>query len=141
VISKGALARIGDHEMLINGLYVTTFKSDGVIVATPTGSTAYAMSAGGPIVHPWLDAIVIAPICPHALTQRPIVVPADQTIQMTLKKDTADFYLTIDGQAGQSLRPDDRLEVERSANRVILIRNPRLDYFAVLRQKLKWGER
>jgi NAD+ kinase len=141
VIGKSALARIGDHEMTMDGQYVTTFKADGVIIATPTGSTAYAMSAGGPIVHPALDAIVVAPICPHALTQRPIVVPPDQQIHITLKSDVADFYLTIDGQAGFPLRQEDRLNVERSPNRVILVRNPRLDYFGVLRQKLRWGER
>jgi len=141
VINKGALARIGDHEMLMNGQYVTTFKSDGVIVATPTGSTAYSMSAGGPIVHPSMDAMIVAPICPHALTQRPIVVPGDQSISIDLKSDVPDFYLTIDGQTGHRLNKGDRLDVHKSPNRVLLIRNPQLDYFSILRQKLRWGER
>ncbi len=141
VLSKGALARIGDHEMLIDDQYVTTFKADGVIVATPTGSTAYAMSAGGPIVHPLVDAIIVAPICPHALTQRPIVIPANQAVCIVPRGSTEDFYLTVDGQTGVSLQPGDRLKVSRSPNRVHLIRNPRLDYFAILRQKLRWGER
>jgi len=141
VINKGALARIGDHETLVGGQYVTTFKSDGVIVATPTGSTAYSMSAGGPIVHPAVDSMILTPICPHALTQRPIVIPGDQMISITLKGDAADFYLTLDGQAGLALQTGDRLEVQRSGNRVLLIRNPRLDYFGMLRQKLRWGER
>jgi len=141
VINKGALARIGDHEMLMNGQYVTTFKSDGVIVATPTGSTAYSMSAGGPIVHPSMDAMIVAPICPHALTQRPIVVPGDQSISIELKSDVPDFYLTIDGQTGHRLKKGDRLDVHKSPNRVLLVRNPRLDYFSILRQKLRWGER
>jgi NAD+ kinase len=141
VINKGALARIGDHEMLMNGQYVTTFKSDGVIVATPTGSTAYSMSAGGPIVHPSMDAMIVAPICPHALTQRPIVVPGDQSISIDLKSDVPDFYLTIDGQTGHRLKKGDRLDVHKSPNRVLLVRNPRLDYFSILRQKLRWGER
>ncbi|HME91985.1 MAG TPA: NAD(+)/NADH kinase [Myxococcaceae bacterium] len=141
VINKGALARIGDHEMTVDGDYVTTFKADGVIVATPTGSTAYSMSAGGPIVHPAVDAIILTPICPHALTQRPIVIPGDQTISVTINGDAAEFYLTFDGQAGLALQPGDRIEVSRSPNRVLLIRNPRLGYFGMLRQKLRWGER
>jgi len=141
VINKGALARIGDHETLVNGHYVTTFKADGVIVATPTGSTAYSMSAGGPIVHPAMDSMILTPICPHALTQRPIVIPGDQVISVTIKGDAAEFYLTFDGQAGLALQQGDRLEVQRSPNRVLLIGNPRLDYFGMLRQKLRWGER
>jgi NAD+ kinase len=141
VISKGALARIGDHEMLVDGQYVTTFKADGVIVATPTGSTAYSLSAGGPIVHPAVDCIILTPICPHALTQRPIVVPGSQEVSVVLKGEAEDFYLTLDGQAGLTLRTGDRLEVRRSPNRVILVRNTRLDYFGMLRQKLRWGER
>jgi len=141
VINKGALARIGDHEMLVGGQYVTTFKADGVIVATPTGSTAYSLSAGGPIVHPTVDAIILTPICPHALTQRPIVVPGIQSVSVVLKGDAEEFYLTLDGQAGLALQSGDRLEVKRSQNRVVLVRNPRLDYFGMLRQKLRWGER
>ena len=141
VINKGALARIGDHEMLVGGQYVTTFKADGVIVATPTGSTAYSLSAGGPIVHPTVDAIILTPICPHALTQRPIVVPGIQSVSVVLKGDAEEFYLTLDGQAGLALQSGDRLEVKRSENRVVLVRNPRLDYFGMLRQKLRWGER
>jgi NAD+ kinase len=141
VINKGALARIGDHETLVDGHYVTTYKADGVIVATPTGSTAYSMSAGGPIVHPAVDAIILTPICPHALTQRPIVIPGAQVITVILKGEASDFYLTLDGQAGLALQPGDRLEVSRSPNRVLMVRNPRLDYFGMLRQKLRWGER
>lgn len=141
VINKGALARIADHETFVDGRLVTTYKSDGVIVATPTGSTAYALSAGGPIVHPRVDAMVIAPICPHALTQRPILVPAERTVSITLKSPAADVFLTIDGQAGLPLHNGDRIEVKKSPNRVLLIRNPKLDYFSVLRSKLHWGER
>jgi NAD+ kinase len=141
VINRGALARIGDLETLVDGHFLTTFNADGLIVATPTGSTAYSMSAGGPIVHPAMDSTILTPICPHALTQRPIVVPGDKMISITLQGDAADFYLTLDGQAGLRLQPGDRLEVRRSANRVLLIANPRLDYFGMLRQKLHWGER
>ena len=141
VINKGALARIADHEMCVNGKFVTLYKSDGVIVSTPTGSTAYSLSANGPIVHPASDCIIITPICPHALTQRPIVVTGEQVVSLQLKSDSTDVYLTIDGQAGLAMQQGDKLEVKRSPNRVFLVRNPQMDYFAILRQKLHWGER
>jgi len=141
VVNTGALARLADHELLMGGQYVTTFKADGVIIATPTGSTAYSLSAGGPIVHPRVDAIIVAPICPHALTQRPIVMPGDQTLTLLVNSEIRDLYLTLDGQAGHPLRQGDRVDIERAPNRVLLISNPHLDYFAVLRQKLRWGER
>lgn len=141
VINKGALARIADHEASIDGEYITTYKSDGIVVSTPTGSTAYSLSAGGPIVHPSVECVVLAPICPHALTQRPIVAPADRVISISLKSEVADVYLTIDGQVGHALLSGDRLEVRRSPNKVYLIRNPTIGYFGILRQKLHWGER
>lgn len=141
VINKGALARIADHETFVDSKLVTTFKSDGVIVSTPTGSTAYALSAGGPILYPRVDAMVLAPICPHALTQRPLVVPADRTVSIILRNSPADVFLTIDGQAGLPLQDGDRVEVSRSPQRVLLVRNPRMDYFSILRSKLHWGER
>jgi NAD+ kinase len=141
VINKGALARIADHETRIDGQPVVTYKSDGVILATPTGSTAYSLSAGGPIVHPSVDCIVMSPICPHALTQRPLVLPGSQTVSIKLASESEDVYLTIDGQIGQALEAGDILEVRRSANRVLLVRNPKLGYFAILREKLHWGER
>jgi len=141
VIAKSALARIADHETWLDGAYVATFKSDGVIFSTPTGSTAYSLSAGGPIVHPSIDCVIVTPICPHALTQRPIVVPADQPLVVQLTSEVSDVYLTIDGQAGQALKLGDRLEVMKSPSRVQIIRNPNLDYFGVLRTKLHWGER
>nr|WP_217439804.1 MULTISPECIES: NAD(+)/NADH kinase [unclassified Myxococcus] len=141
VINKGALARIADHETSIDGVPITTYKADGVILATPTGSTAYSLSAGGPIVHPSVDCTVLSPICSHALTQRSIVVPADRTIRITLRSETADTYLTLDGQTGHGLQGGDCIEVVRSANRVNLVRNPRVAYFSILRQKLHWGER
>jgi NAD+ kinase len=141
VINKGALARIADHECHIDGAYVTTYKSDGVVISTPTGSTAYALSAGGPIVQPAVECALIAPICPHALTQRPLVLPAESVISILLKSETADVFLTIDGQAGHALETGDRLEVRRAEHRVPIIRNRRLDYYAILRQKLHWGER
>lgn len=141
VINKGALARIADHEVSIEGVPIATYKADGVILATPTGSTAYALSAGGPIVHPSVDCTVLAPICSHALTHRPIIVPADRTIRVTLASETADTFLTLDGQTGHSLQCGDSIEVVRSPNRVNLVRNTRVGYFSILRQKLHWGER
>ncbi|RKH39756.1 NAD(+)/NADH kinase [Corallococcus sicarius] len=141
VINKGALARIADHETSIDGVPITTYKADGVILATPTGSTAYSLSAGGPIVHPSVDCTILSPICSHALTQRSIVVPADRVIRITLKSETADTYLTLDGQTGHSLQTGDCIEVVRSPNRVGLVRNPRVAFFTILRQKLHWGER
>jgi NAD+ kinase len=141
VINKGALARIADHETSIDGVPITTYKADGVILATPTGSTAYSLSAGGPIVHPSVDCTVLSPICSHALTQRSIVVPADRVIRITLRSETADTYLTLDGQTGHGLQGNDCIEVVRSPNRVNLVRNPKVAYFSILRQKLHWGER
>jgi NAD+ kinase len=141
VINKGALARIADHEVSIEGVPIATYKADGVILATPTGSTAYALSAGGPIVHPSVDCTVLAPICSHALTHRPIIVPADRTIRVTLASETADTFLTLDGQTGHSLQCGDSIEVVRSPNRVNLVRNTRVGYFTILRQKLHWGAR
>jgi NAD+ kinase len=141
VINKGALARIADHEVSIDGVPMATYKADGVILATPTGSTAYSLSAGGPIVHPSVDCTVLTPICSHALTHRPIVVPADRTIRVTLATETADTFLTLDGQTGHGLQCGDTIEVVRSPNRVNLVRNTRVGYFTILRQKLHWGER
>jgi NAD+ kinase len=141
VINKGALARVADHEVSIDGVPIATYKADGVILSTPTGSTAYALSAGGPIVHPSVDCTVLAPICSHALTHRPIIVPADRTIRIALRSETADTFLTLDGQTGHSLQCGDSIEVVRSPNRVNLVRNTRVGYFSILRQKLHWGER
>lgn len=141
VINKSALARVADHETWLDGAFVATYRADGVIFSTPTGSTAYSLSAGGPIVHPSIDCVIVTPICPHALTQRPIVVPGDQLVRVKLTSDVSDVFLTIDGQSGQPLKKGDRIEVQRSLNRVMLVRNPQLDYFAILRQKLRWGER
>ncbi|MDA8079843.1 MAG: NAD(+)/NADH kinase [Nitrospiraceae bacterium] len=141
VINKGALARIIDMETFINGTYVTTFKADGLIISTPTGSTAYSLAAGGPIIYPTLDSIVLTPICSHTLTNRPLVLPHDVAIEVTLKTLSEDVYLTLDGQVGFSLRMDDALEISRSAFKTRLIVPDERDYFKILRTKLKWGER
>jgi len=141
VISKGALARIADIEAHFGDTFVTTYKADGVIVSTPTGSTAYSLSAGGPILYPALQATVITPICPHTLTQRPLVVPPGVPIQLRLTSDNGAVFLTLDGQRGLRMEPGDRVEIRQSAHRVLLVRSTSLDYFSILRTKLRWGER
>jgi NAD+ kinase len=141
VISKGALARIADLECSIDGLPVTTYKADGIVVSTPTGSTGYSLSANGPILYPTMNAVIVTPICPHTLTQRPIVVPDDREINLRLLSETAEMYLTLDGQTGLPMLPGDQVEVKQSKNRLLLIKNPGLDFFSILRAKLRWGER
>lgn len=141
VLSKGALARIADIEAYLADTFVTTYKADGVIVSTPTGSTAYTLSAGGPILYPALDATLITPICPHTLTQRPLVVPPDLPILLHLTSDNGAVFLTLDGQRGLRMEPGDRVEIRQSAHRVLLVRSTALDYFSILRTKLRWGER
>ena len=140
VINKGALARIIDLETTINDEYLTTFKADGLIICTPTGSTAYSLSAGGPIVYPSVQTIVITPICPHTLTNRPIIVPDDAVIKATLNSQNEEVILTLDGQVGFSLQFEDTVRVQRG-NAILLIESPYKSYFEVLRTKLRWGER
>jgi NAD+ kinase len=140
VIAKTALSRMTELDTRCSGSYVTTYKADGVIVATPTGSTAYSLAANGPILFPTMRAVVIAPICPHTLTQRPLVVPDDQDIEILLTNDT-EVFLTLDGQEGVPVRRGDRVQVKQSHNRVLLVRNPNIDFFGILRAKLRWGER
>jgi NAD+ kinase len=140
VISKSALSRMAELDTRCSGGYVTTYKADGVIVATPTGSTAYALAANGPIMYPTMRGVIIAPICPHTLTQRPLVVPDDENIEIVLVNDT-EVYLTLDGQKGMPLERGDRVQVKQSYNRVLLVRNPNIDFFGILRAKLRWGER
>jgi len=141
VIDKGALSRIIDLETTINGEYLTTFKSDGLIISTPTGSTAYNLSAGGPIVYPSLHCIIVTPICPHTLTNRPIVIPDDVKIRSILQTKQQEVILTLDGQQGFSLEFEDVVEVRKAEGRILLIKSPYRHYFEVLREKLKWGER
>jgi NAD+ kinase len=141
VINKGALARIIDLETNINSRYVTTYKADGLIISTPTGSTAYSLSAGGPILYPTLDSIVVTPICSHTLTNRPIVVPGNSKIEIIIKSLSEDVFLTLDGQVGFSLRMDDVVEISKSPFKTKLLVPIERDYFQVLRTKLKWGER
>ena len=141
VVNKGVLARMVDHEAWINGELVAIYRSDGIICSTPTGSTAYCLAAGGPIVHPAVDCLILTPICPHTLTQRPIVVPSNHTIQIVLKREVSDVFLTVDGRGAIPLQSGDRIEVLQAHNRVFLVRSHALSYFGVLHQKLRWGER
>ncbi|MCE5312955.1 MAG: NAD(+)/NADH kinase [Nitrospiraceae bacterium] len=141
VVNKGALARIIDIETYVNGLYVTTYKADGLIVSTPTGSTAYSLSAGGPILYPTLECITLTPICPHTLTNRPVVVPDSVKVSLRLKADNEDVFLTLDGQTGFSLKKDDTIDICKSPHVTKIVVPSDRDYFMLIRSKLKWGER
>lgn len=141
VINKGALARIIDMEASVDDVYLTTFKADGLIIATPTGSTAYNLAAGGPIISPELNCLVISPICPHMLTNRPIIFGADAVIRIEVKFQDEDVVLTADGQVGMPLQGGDIVEIRRSPHPTLLVLSPTKDYFQILRTKLHWGER
>ena len=140
VVTKSAMSRIIRLEVGVDGQLATLYRADGLILSTPTGSTAYCLSAGGPIVFPTMDAMVLTPICSHTLTNRPIVLPADQRIEVRLLTDQ-DVMLTADGQVGFALKPLDVVEVRRAPSRIRLLRVPQKHFFSVLRTKLKWGER
>jgi NAD+ kinase len=140
VLAKGALARIMDLKLKVGDEDAGPLKADGLIVATPTGSTAYALSAGGPILHPSLDAFVIAPICPHSLTHRPSVVPGDRPIEITVGT-AEDAHLTLDGQVGHPVKPGDRVRLRRGEAQVTLLQRKGYDFFGLLQQKLHWGDR
>lgn len=141
VINKGALARIIDMEASVDDVYLTTFKADGLIISTPTGSTGYNLAAGGPIIYPDLDCLVMAPICPHMLTNRPIIVSDKAIIRVEVKFQDQDVVFTADGQVGMPLQGGDVVEVRRSRSCTLLVKSPTKDYFQVLRTKLRWGER
>lgn len=141
VITKGAMSRIIDLEVSVEGQYATSYRADGLIISTPTGSTAYSLSAGGPIVYSTMDALLLTPICSHTLTNRPIVLPADFRIEVTLLSEPQDVVLTMDGQVGVPLKARDVVEVKKFPSRIKLIRFPQKHFFSVLRTKLKWGER
>jgi len=141
VINKGALARIIDLELTIDKKFVTHYKADGLIVSSPTGSTAYSLSAGGPIIDQSMGALVITPICPHTITMRPLVVSEECLVEIVLHSDQTETYLTLDGQVGHPLREGDRVQVRRDRSHVLMVRSRRKSYFEVLRHKLRWGER
>jgi len=140
VINKGAMARILECRLRIDDSEAAIIRADGLIVATPTGSTAYSLSAGGPILHPSLDAWVISPICPHALTLRPTVVPSHLSVSITVG-DAEEAHLTLDGQLGHSLLPGDRVELKKSERGITLLQNLDLSFFSLLQQKLHWSDR
>jgi NAD+ kinase len=141
VINKGALARIIDLEAWVDDHYLCTYKADGLIVATPTGSTAYSLAAGGPIIAPSVGVVVLSPICPHTLTNRPIVLPDDANVRIVLRTADEDVILTLDGQEGHPLKCGDAVSIRRAGSRVCLIRPQNRIFFDVLRSKLRWGER
>jgi NAD+ kinase len=141
VVTKAALSRIIELDVFVNGLFVSAFRADGLIVSSPTGSTAYNLAAGGPILDPGLPAIVLTPICPHMLTNRPLVVGDDATIEVRLRRARdVEVHVTFDGQRGFALKGQDSVLVTRSPRSLRLVRAPARDFFAVLRTKLKWGE-
>ncbi|HSN16054.1 MAG TPA: NAD(+)/NADH kinase, partial [Anaeromyxobacteraceae bacterium] len=140
VIAKDALAPMCELDTRMSGIYVTTYKADGVIVATPTGSTAYSLAANGPILLPTMRGLIVAPICPHTLTQRPLVLPDEESIEIFLINES-EIYLTLDGQKGHRLERGDRVQVKQSNNAVFVVNNPNIDFFGILRKKLRWGER
>ncbi len=140
VVNKTALARLNNYELCVDGVFVSSYRADGMIVATPTGSTAYSLSAGGPVLMPTVNAFVITPVSPHSLTHRPLVVPDSAVIEILLRSDEEVAYLSLDGQPGLDLRDGDRVRLRRSEHRVSLFRTEH-DFFHVLRSKLKWGER
>jgi NAD+ kinase len=141
VLNKAALARIMDLELRVDGEYVTTYKSDGLILSTPTGSTAYSLAAGGPIVYPTVEAFVVTPICPHTLTNRPLVIPDSATIEVEFKAGDDAVFLTLDGQIGIELVRGDHIRVRKAAEKLLLVRPAKKTYYEILRNKLKWGER
>lgn len=143
VFTKGALSRMIELSVLVNGGFVTKVKADGLIIASATGSTAYTLAAGGPIVHPDVDAFVLTPIAPHTLTNRPVVIPGSAVVEIRPHVDgiTSDIYVTYDGQTGYPLQKGDVVRVRKSEQRMRLVKAAARGYFEILREKLKWGER
>jgi NAD+ kinase len=140
VINKGALARMIEVKLTIDQDFVCRYRADGLIVATPTGSTAYSLSAGGPIVHPHVESIIVTPICPHTLSDRPLVVGDKCSIEMNLVGPAESVYLTLDGQKGLQMQSNDRVRIFRAKEPLKLIQPKRKSYYEILRSKLKWGE-
>ncbi len=141
VINKGALARIVNLEVFVDDHYMTSYRADGLIIASPTGSTAYSLSAGGPIIHPSMGALVLSPICPFALTNRSIVIPDSSTIRVQLitRNEEEDVRITLDGQTGYSMQSGDFLEAKKADIPVMLVQAPGKNYYQLLRKKLHWG--
>src|SRR5436853_7367790 len=140
VINKVALALMIELELHIDGDFVCRYRADGLIVASPTGSTAYSLSAGGPIVHPTVESFVITPICPHTLRDRPLVIRDSSSVELKLSGNTESVFMTLDGQRGIPLQPTDLVRISRAKEPLKLIQPPKKSYFEILRSKLKWGE-
>jgi NAD+ kinase len=141
VISKGTLARMIELKIAIQGRFVTNLRGDGLIVSSPTGSTAYSLSAGGPIIDPAVQSLILTPICPHTLTHRPLIVPGNAEIEVTLTTKDDGAMATLDGQVGVAITQGDTVVIQTSEHRTRLIRFPESNYYDVLREKLKWGDR
>jgi NAD+ kinase len=141
VLNKAALARIMDVTLHVDSEYVTTYKADGLILSTPTGSTAYSLAAGGPIVYPTVESFVVTPICPHTLTNRPLVIPDTAKIEIDFQSEDDSVFLTLDGQIGIELARGDHIVVRKAPEKLRLVRPAKKTYFQILRNKLKWGER
>ena len=140
VVNKGALARMIDLDTYVNEKFLNSYRVDGLIISTPTGSTGYSLSAGGPIIYPSLKLIAIIPICPHTLTNRPIILEDEKEVMVSLRSGD-DVYLTMDGQVGVLMNIGDQVRVYKSEKNITLIKSPFRNYFEVLKEKLKWGER
>lgn len=141
VVNKSAISRLIDFDLLIDGAFVFNYKADGVIIATPTGSTAYSLAAGGPILMPSVESFVVTPVCPHSLTHRPLVVTDKAQIELRVEtSDEEDAFLSIDGQVGLPVKQGDRVVCRRASHSVKLLRM-RKTFFEALRAKLKWGQR
>ena len=140
VVHKGTLARMIELELYVDDGFVCRYRADGLIVATPTGSTAYSMAAGGPIVHPMVESILITPICPHTLSDRPVVIHDTSKIELRVAESSESVFLTLDGQTGVPMQVGDRVRITRAEERLKLIQPPNKSYFEILRSKLKWGE-
>jgi len=141
VINRGAISRMVELRTRIDDAEVTSYWADGLIVASPTGSTAYSLAAQGPLLYPSMEAIVVNPICPHSLSQRPLVVPDRARIEVELHSAQGEILLSLDGQNSYGLEAGDRVVVDRAPHRALLVKNPQVDFFAVLRAKLRWGDR
>ncbi|HTG00946.1 MAG TPA: NAD(+)/NADH kinase [Nitrospirota bacterium] len=139
VINKGALARMMELKITVNGGDLTRLRADGLILATPTGSTAYSLSAGGPIIHPTIHCFLVTPICPHTLSNRPIALPDSVVVDVSLLSMSEDVTLTLDGQIGFPLVPQDQVEIRKSRYKMKLIKHPSKSYYDILRTKLRWG--
>lgn len=141
VVNKSAMARMLDFDVYVDQSHVGRYRADGLIVSTPTGSTAYSLAAGGPIVHPDLDVLIVTPICPHMLTNRPLVIPGTSQVSVDFSAADEPVYLTLDGQTGAQIGLNHRVTVTRSESKVRLVRPTGKTYFEILRSKLRWGER